>query len=30
MDGFFTKPIDPAELDAVLATISPPAILAAE
>ena len=30
MDGFFTKPVDPAELDAVLATITPPAILAAE
>jgi CheY-like chemotaxis protein len=30
MDGFFTKPVDPTELDAVLATITPPAILAAE
>ncbi len=30
MDGFFTKPVDPAELDAVLATITPPAVLAAE
>ena len=30
MDGFFIKPVDPAELDAVLATITPPAILAAE
>ncbi len=30
MDGFLTKPVDPAELDAVLATIVPPAIVAAE
>jgi PAS domain S-box-containing protein len=30
MDGFLTKPVDPAELDAVLATIGPPAIVAAE
>jgi CheY-like chemotaxis protein len=30
MDGFLTKPVDPSELDAVLATISPPAIVAAE
>ena len=30
MDGFLTKPVDPAELDAVLATIAPPAIIAAE
>ena len=30
MDGFLTKPVDPAELDAVLATIVPPAIIAAE
>jgi signal transduction histidine kinase/CheY-like chemotaxis protein len=30
MDGFLTKPVDPAELDAVLATINPPAIVAAE
>jgi PAS domain S-box-containing protein len=30
MDGFFTKPVDPAELDAVLATITPSAVLAAE
>ena len=29
MDGFLTKPIDPADLDAVLATIAPRAILAA-
>jgi hypothetical protein len=30
MDGFLTKPVDPAELDSVLATIHPPAIVAAE
>jgi CheY-like chemotaxis protein len=30
MDGFLTKPVDPADLDAVLATISPQAVLAAE
>jgi PAS domain S-box-containing protein len=30
MDGFLTKPVDPSELDAVLATISPPANIAAE
>ena len=30
MDGFLTKPVDPADLDAVLATIALPAILAAE
>jgi signal transduction histidine kinase/CheY-like chemotaxis protein len=30
MDGFLTKPIDPADLDAVLATIHPEAVLAAE
>jgi CheY-like chemotaxis protein len=30
MDGFLTKPVEPAELDAVLATIGPPAIVAAE
>jgi signal transduction histidine kinase/CheY-like chemotaxis protein len=30
MDGFLTKPVDPADLDAVLATIAPSAILAAE
>jgi hypothetical protein len=30
MDGFLTKPVDPADLDAVLATIVPSAILAAE
>jgi CheY-like chemotaxis protein len=30
MDGFLTKPVDPAELDAVLATITPPAVVAAE
>jgi PAS domain S-box-containing protein len=30
MDGFLTKPVDPAELDAVLATINPPACVAAE
>jgi PAS domain S-box-containing protein len=30
MDGFLTKPVDPSELDAVLATISPAAIVAAE
>ncbi len=30
MDGFLTKPVDPSELDAVLATISPPANVAAE
>jgi CheY-like chemotaxis protein len=30
MDGFLTKPVDPAELDAVLAGIAPPAIVAAE
>src|SRR5258708_9213162 len=30
MDGFFTKPVDPAEIHAVLCTITPPAILAAE
>ncbi len=30
MDGFLTKPVDPAELDAVLATIAPAANLAAE
>jgi CheY-like chemotaxis protein len=29
MDGFLTKPVDPADLDAVLATITPSAILAA-
>ena len=29
MDGFLTKPVDPADLDAVLATIVPSAILAA-
>jgi CheY-like chemotaxis protein len=29
MDGLLTKPLDPAELDAVLATIAPAAILAA-
>jgi CheY-like chemotaxis protein len=30
MDGFLTKPVDPSELDAVLATITPPANIAAE
>ena len=30
MDGFLTKPVDPADLDAVLATIHPEAVLAAE
>jgi PAS domain S-box-containing protein len=30
MDGFLTKPVDPAELDAVLATIVPSAVIAAE
>ena len=30
MDGFLTKPVDPSEIDAVLATISPPANVAAE
>ena len=30
MDGFLTKPVDPAELDAILETIIPPAIIAAE
>jgi CheY-like chemotaxis protein len=30
MDGFLTKPIDPADLDGVLATISPQAVIAAE
>ncbi len=30
MDGFLTKPVDPAELDSVLATIVPPAVIAAE
>ena len=30
MDGFLTKPVDPADLDAVLATIPPNAVLAAE
>jgi CheY-like chemotaxis protein len=30
MDGFLTKPVDPAELDAVLATVDPPAFVAAE
>jgi len=30
MDGFLTKPVDPADLDAVLATIVPATILAAE
>jgi CheY-like chemotaxis protein len=30
MDGFLTKPVDPADLDAVLATISLQAVLAAE
>ena len=30
MDGFLTKPVDPAELDAVLATIAPAANVAAE
>jgi PAS domain S-box-containing protein len=30
MDGFLTKPVDPSELDAVLATITPAATLAAE
>jgi CheY-like chemotaxis protein len=30
MDGFLTKPVDPADLDAMLATIAPSIILAAE
>jgi signal transduction histidine kinase/CheY-like chemotaxis protein len=30
MDGFLTKPVDPADLDAMLATITPSVILAAE
>ncbi len=30
MDGFLTKPLDPADLDAVLATIARPAVQAAE
>jgi len=30
MDGFLTKPVDPSELDAVLATITPPKVVAAE
>jgi signal transduction histidine kinase/CheY-like chemotaxis protein len=30
MDGFLTKPVDPADLDAVLATIHPAVVLAAE
>jgi PAS domain S-box-containing protein len=30
MDGFLTKPVDPAELDAVLATLVPRSIIAAE
>src|SRR5215471_6418729 len=30
MDGFLTKPVDPAELDDVLATINPPVVVAAE
>jgi PAS domain S-box-containing protein len=30
MDGFLTKPVDPSELDAVLATISPSKVVAAE
>jgi len=29
MDGFLTKPVDPAELDAVLETINPPVVVAA-
>ncbi|HXJ02102.1 MAG TPA: ATP-binding protein [Micropepsaceae bacterium] len=29
MDGFLTKPVDPADLDAVLATIAPPATILA-
>jgi len=29
MDGFLAKPVDPGELDAVLATLNPPAIAAA-
>jgi len=30
MDGFLTKPVDPAELDAMLASVNPPVIVAAE
>jgi PAS domain S-box-containing protein len=30
MDGFLTKPVDPAEIDAVLATIVPSTVVAAE
>ena len=30
MDGFLTKPIDPAELDAMLVGVNPPVIVAAE
>ena len=30
MDGFLTKPVDPAEIDAVLATIIPSTVVAAE